>query len=108
MAKAQKSTQLMALAKFVRKAILKRRDLSKSKGIHSVFTGFNAAMRLYYGWDKAQGIEAMNALAESGEVILIPRRDGPMLYLPGEGPAGASAATTEKQTRVVLDDILSD
>ena len=105
--KAQKEPQLMALATFVRRAILKRRDLSKSKGIHSVFSGFNDAMRMYYGWNKEEGIEAVNTLAEQDGVILIPRRHGPMLYLPGEGPKGGGG-TSPKKVREVLADILSD
>ena len=103
----RKGKQLMALDKFVHKAILKRRDLSKSKGIHCVFSGFNDAMRLYYGWDKAQGIEAINTLAEQGGIVLIPRRHGPMLYLPDEGPSGGGGMSPKK-VREVLDDILSN
>ena len=60
---------------------------AKSKGIHSVFSGFNESLREYYGFDQAQGIAAMNALVEAGKVVSIPRMKGPMLYLPGDAPS---------------------
>ncbi|KKL87070.1 hypothetical protein LCGC14_1938350 [marine sediment metagenome] len=60
---------------------------AKSKGIHSVFSGFNESLREYYGFDQAQGIAAMNELVEAGKVVSIPRMKGPMLYLPGDAPS---------------------
>ncbi len=33
---------------FVKRAIIKLRDISKSRGIHSVFSGFNQAFRIYF------------------------------------------------------------
>lgn len=101
--KAQKDMKLFA---FVKRAILALRDTSKSKGIHVVFSGFNGALRKQYGWDKAQAIEAMNALAETGEIVLIPRRYGPMIYLRADAPSGSSAASQEKQAQATLDKIL--
>ena len=100
--KAQATTTLFA---YVKQSILALRDLEKSKGVHVVFSGFNGALRLKYGWDKQQAIEAMNALAETGQIVLIPRKFGPMIYLPEDAPSGSSAASQEKQAQATLDKI---
>ncbi len=68
---------------FVKRAILKLRDTSKSRGIHSVFSGFNNAFRMYYGEDP---VEAIKELEREGRVQTRLVRRGAMLYLPGEGP----------------------
>ena len=106
MAKQVKAQATMTLFAFVKRAILALRDTNKSKGIHVVFSGFNGALRKQYGWDKAQAIEAMNTLAESGQIVLIPRKFGPMIYLPADAPTGSSAASQEKQAQTTLDKIL--
>lgn len=109
---AQKAQKEMNLFAFVKRAILALRNLDnpdpkkRSKGIHVVYSNFNAALRKQYGWDKTQAIEAMNALAETGQIVIIPRRGGPMIYLSGDAPTGASAASQEKQTQTTLDKIL--
>lgn len=105
MAKTVKAQKNMTLFAFVKQSILALRDLEKSKGVHVVFSGFNGALRLEYGWDKAQAIEAMNALAETGQIVLIPRKFGPMIYLPADAPSGSSAASQEKQAQTTLDRI---
>ena len=108
----QKAQKEMKLFAFVKRAILALRNLDdpdekkRSKGIHVVYSGFNGALRKQYGWDKTQAIEAMNALVETGEIVLIPRRGGPMIYLPGDAPSGSSAASQEKQADATLAKIL--
>ena len=69
---------------FVRKAIVKLRDTLKSQGIHSVFTGFNEAFRMYYGGEDP--VEAMRELQREGKVEIRLVKRGAMLYLPGEAP----------------------
>jgi len=54
-----------------------------SKGIHSVFSGFNEAFREYYNEDPVQ---VTRMLAQEGKIELQFRRGGAMIYLPGEGP----------------------
>jgi hypothetical protein len=68
---------------FFERAIKKLRDPTKSKGIHSVFTGFNQAFRDYYGEDP---VEVTQMLFRDGKIGLRPVKRGVMLYLPGEGP----------------------
>lgn len=68
---------------FVKRAILKLRDTSKSRGIHSVFSGFNNAFRMYYGEDP---VEAIRELERGGRVQARLVKKGAMLYLPGEAP----------------------
>lgn len=68
---------------FFRKAILRLRDLSKSRGIHSVFSGFNQAFREYYGEDP---VSVTQELARHGRIEILPSKRGVMMYLPGEAP----------------------
>lgn len=56
-----------------------------SKGIHSVYSGFNEAFKRYF--DGANPIATTKAMAEAGTIVLRPVRGGVMLYLPGEAPA---------------------
>ena len=69
---------------FAKRAILRLRDVSKSRGIHSVFSGFNQAFRIYFGEDP---VAAMKELEEIGVIEIRPVRRGVMLYLKGEAPA---------------------
>ena len=68
---------------FFKRAIKKLRDPTKSRGIHSVFSGFNQAFRDYYGEDP---IDVTQTLFREGKIGLRPAKRGVMLYLPGEGP----------------------
>lgn len=68
---------------FFKMAILKLRDTSKSRGIHSVFSGFNEAFREYFGEDP---IKVTQELARKGKIEIRPVKRGVMIYLPGEGP----------------------
>jgi len=68
---------------FFKIAILRLRDMSRSRGIHSVFSGFNQAFREYFGDDP---IKVTQELARLGKVEIRPVRGGVMIYLPGEAP----------------------
>jgi len=68
---------------FIRQAILNLRDLSKSRGIHSVFSNFNNAFRKYYGEDP---VKITQQLVSEGKIEIKPVKHGVIIYLPGEGP----------------------
>lgn len=68
---------------FFKMAILKLRDISKSRGIHSVFSGFNQAFREYFGEDP---IKVTQELANKGKIEIRYVKGGVMIYLPGEAP----------------------
>jgi len=68
---------------FFKVAILKLRDVSKSRGIHTVFSGFNDAFRKYFAEDP---IKVTQELARSGKIEVRPVRKGVMIYLPGDAP----------------------
>jgi len=66
---------------FIRKAIKKLRG--KYKGIHSVYSGFNAAFKEYYGTNP---VETTQRLASQGKINIRPVKGGVMLYLPEDAP----------------------
>jgi len=69
---------------FVVRAIRRLRTPGgRSKGIHSVFSGFNKAFRAYYNEDPVQAVQA---LARAGKVYFRFCKGGAMLYIPGEQP----------------------
>lgn len=72
---------------FFKKAILKLRNLAKSQGIHSVYSGFNDAFRQYYSDDP---IKITQQLAQEGKIEIRPVKGGVMIYLPGEAPKSRS------------------
>lgn len=76
-------SQKISYEEFFRKAILNLRDLSKSRGIHSVFSGFNQAFREYYNEDP---ISVTQEIARQGKIEILPSKRGIMIYLPGEAP----------------------
>jgi|SRR3972149_7136762 len=84
---------------FFKIAILRLRTISKSRGIHSVFSGFNQAFREYYGEDP---VKVTQELASMAKIEIRPVKGGVMLYLPGEAPKRAESGKT------VLSKILSE
>lgn len=74
----------MTKEEFVLKAIKSLRDPARSKGIHSVYSGFNQAFRTQFNEDPRPTTDAM---VEAGTLGIRPARGGVMLYLPGEAPA---------------------
>jgi len=73
----------MSYEEFVILAIQRLRT-GNFKGIHSVFSGFNEAFKLYFR--DANPIEITGQLADARKIILRPTKRGVMLYLPGEAP----------------------
>jgi len=69
---------------FVVDAIKKLRDTNRSQGIHSVYSGFNAAFKSYFG---EEARPTTNEMATAGKIVVQPRKGGVMIYLPGESPA---------------------
>ena len=57
------------------------------KGIHTRYSGFNEDFRAYFDSDP---IEATQALAEEGVIVIRPTRGGVTLYLPEDVPASKS------------------
>ena len=68
---------------FVRRAVLRLRN-GKSKGIHSVFSGFNAAVQEYYNVDP---VEFTQELERKGVIVMRPAKKGMMIYLAEDAPA---------------------
>ena len=62
---------------FVIKAIEKLRK-PPYKGIHSVWSGFNEAFRVYFGQNP---VEATRRLAKEGKIAVRPVKGGVLLYL---------------------------
>jgi hypothetical protein len=69
---------------FVCKFIVTFRDTERSRGIHTVFSGFNAAFKEYF--PSLDPVAVTTALADAGKIDLKPARRGVMIYLPGESP----------------------
>jgi len=90
------SSERMTHQQFFHKAIKSLRNLDKSKGIHSVYSGFNQAFREYYEDDP---VPVTQQLAKDGQIEIQPRRGGVMIYLPGEGPAKDTGSVLEKILR---------
>lgn len=63
----------------------------ESKGIHTVYSGFNGAFKAYFGAD-ADPIAATKSAAERDVIDIGFARGGAMLYLPGEAPSGFESA----------------
>ena len=76
-------TPKLSMQDFVLKAI-EAGATSRSKGIHVVYSGFNAAYKSYFGTDS----RAATAKLETAGVIAVRGcRGGVMLYKAGEEPA---------------------
>ncbi len=72
-------------AEFVLRAIETLGDPKRSKGIHSVYSGFNDAIREYF--PDLNPVEITSKMAEEGKIDVRPVRGGVMLYKPGEAPS---------------------
>ena len=86
---------------FVQGCILAGRN-GKSKGIHTVFSGFNGAYRKHFtGKDP---IEAVNRLSHEGKIYSRPSKRGAMIYLPTEKPESRDA---EERANALLAKVMS-
>lgn len=88
----------MGYVDFFETAILKLRNASKSKGIHSVWSGFNQAFREYFGGDP---IRITQDLAKKGLIEIRPARRGVMIYLPGEAPISRKDLGKEALSKIL-------
>jgi len=71
---------------FVSLAVQKLRT-DRFKGIHSVYSGFNEAFKLYFEGENP--VDVTIKIAADGKITIRPVKRGVMLYLPGEAPQGA-------------------
>ena len=83
------SEEKLSKEEFIRKAVVSLRK-DGYKGIHTVYSGFNEAFKDYF--DSASPIDATNALAKEGKIVIRPVRGGVMLYLPEDAPAQTQTA----------------
>jgi hypothetical protein len=79
---------------FVSLAIEKLRT-GNFKGIHSVYSGFNEAFRLYFEGENP--VPITSRLAEEGKIAIRPVKRGVMLYVPGEEPQSTRGETALKK-----------
>ena len=77
-----------AMVAFTHKAIavLSKADGNKSKGIHSVYSGFNAAFGKHFTLAKEQVFACVDAMAERGHIAKRFAKGGVMIYMPGDMP----------------------
>jgi hypothetical protein len=80
--------QKLSKEEFVITSIQKLRDLSRSKGIHSRYSGFNQAFKEYFGEESRATTDKMVA---DGKLEIRPTKGGVMLYQVGEGPVVVDA-----------------
>ena len=78
----RKEDSLLPPEEFVRRAVLRLRK-GTAKSIHTVYSGFNAAWREYYGTDPVAGIKA---LEKKGVCVTHPVKGGARLYLAEDAP----------------------
>ena len=81
----------MTEEEFIIEAIKKLRG--KYRGLHSVYSGVNAAFRQQFGKDP---VEVTNRMAREGKLVIRPARGGVILYLPGEAPDDRSDTVIRK------------
>lgn len=86
-------TEKLSYEEFVRQAILKLRT-GNYKGIHSVYSGFNDALRKYY--DGANPIEITNQLVLEKKIVIRPVKGGVMIYLPEDAPQTSAERALKK------------
>ena len=84
------SEEKLSHEEFIKKAIVSLRK-GNYKGIHTVYAGFNEAFKDYYPGQNP--IDATNALAKEGKIVIRPVKGGVMLYLPEDAPAQTQTAT---------------
>ncbi len=80
---------------FVLRAIETLRDPARSKGIHTVFSGFNQAFREYF--PDSDPVEATGRLAKEGKIAIRFVKGGALIYKAGEAPPSTNARETLKK-----------
>jgi hypothetical protein len=91
----------ISFKKFTLQAIKRLRQNGKSNGIHSVYSGFNAAAREYYGKD-FDVVAAVNKLVEQGIITTRFVKGGAMIYIQGEEPKGLERRDPGKLVKKIL------
>ena len=79
---------------FTLKAIVRLRR-EPYKGIHSVYSGFNAAFREYY--PLLDPVDFTNQLAKDGKIVIRPTRGGVILYKAEDISGSTNADNTLKR-----------
>lgn len=79
----------LSYEEFFKRSVLKLRNTEKSRGIHSVYSGFNQAFREYFGEDP---IPVTQQLVKEGAIVTRPVKGGAMIYLPADAPAQPKSA----------------
>lgn len=110
--KVGKKTNRLSEEEFVLQAITALRDETKSKGIHTVFSGFNGAFRSYF--PESDPSEVTKRMAEEGLLDLVPvvgtgrvmengkrAGGGVRIYLPGEAPQGSPKSDAETLAKIL-------
>ena len=72
----------------------KGKDGVQFKGLHTVYSGFNAAFREYFPDDDPQVVT--KALHDQGLIVVRPTRGGGMIYMPDSAPASSGATALGK------------
>jgi hypothetical protein len=83
---------------FVRRAIKKLRG--KYKGIHTIYSGFNDAFKIYFGTNP---IETTQRLAQEGKIVIRPVKGGVMIYLPEETPGNLPGNVNDTINKILED-----
>lgn len=89
----------MTHEEFVLRAIRKLRK-PPYKGIHTVYSGFNAAFREYFNEDP---VPATKHLAQSGSIVVRPAKGGATLFLPEDAPGGGGAGGADALKKILED-----
>uniref|UniRef100_A0A6M3LX11 Uncharacterized protein n=1 Tax=viral metagenome TaxID=1070528 RepID=A0A6M3LX11_9ZZZZ len=90
---AEATVKRMSYEAFVKAAIQNLRT-EKSKGIHTVYSGFNSAFRKYYGED-SNPIEACKTLAEQAKIQMRLAKGGAQIFLYGEATIRDNSARAD-------------
>lgn len=78
------SNSKLSEEEFVFRAI-ERLHKPKHNGIHTVYSGFNAAFREYFG-KKSDPVSTTKQLAATGKLVIMLSRGGVVIYKKGEEP----------------------
>lgn len=79
----------MTHMEFIERAIKTLRK-GNYKGIHTVYSGFDAAFRKVFPGDNP--VEVTRKLEAEGKIVVKPVRGGAMLYLPEDAPVKKDTA----------------
>ena len=91
---------------FVIRAIETLRNADKSKGIHTVFSGFNEAFRQYF--PGSDPVEVTNQLAQDGKIVIRYVRGGAMIYKTEDAPPPRGGDAGEALRKMGLDEPRSE